>query len=133
MKQTIACLTLLVPDYDEAIAWFTRTLRFSLVEDVALGADKRWVLVEPPGSGGTRLLLVEPADERQAARIGEQAGGRVFLFLHTDDFWRDHAEMTARGVHFLESPREEPYGRVAVFEDQWGNRWDLLQPSGATD
>ena len=129
MKQSIAQLTLIVPDYDEAIAWFTQTLSFSLIEDVALGHGKRWVLVAPPGSTGVRLLLAEPADERQAARVGDQSGGRVFLFLHTDDFWRDHARMKANGVHFAEVPRHEAYGWVAVFEDNWGNRWDLLQPA----
>jgi catechol 2,3-dioxygenase-like lactoylglutathione lyase family enzyme len=129
MKQSIACVTFIAPAYDEAIAWFTTALGFSLVEDVALGHGKRWVVVAPPGQGGTRLVLAEPADERQAARIGDQAGGRVFLFLHTDDFWRDHARMKARGVRFTEIPRNEPYGWVAVFEDKWGNRWDLLQPA----
>jgi catechol 2,3-dioxygenase-like lactoylglutathione lyase family enzyme len=122
-------VTLIVPDYDEAIAWFTEALGFLLVEDVALGHGKRWVLVEPPASAGARLLLAEPADEQQAARVGDQTGGRVFLFLHTDDFWRDHARMKANGVRFLEVPRNEAYGWVAVFEDNWGNRWDLLQPA----
>jgi catechol 2,3-dioxygenase-like lactoylglutathione lyase family enzyme len=129
MKHGIACVTFIAPAYDEAIAWFTEALGFSLVEDVALGHGKRWVVVAPPGAGGTRLVLAEPADERQAARIGDQAGGRVFLFLHTDDFWRDHARMKAKGVRFVEIPRHEPYGWVAVFEDNWGNRWDLLQPA----
>jgi catechol 2,3-dioxygenase-like lactoylglutathione lyase family enzyme len=129
MKQSIAQVTLIVPDYDEAIAWFTEALGFLLVEDVALGHGKRWVLVEPPASVGARLLLAEPADEQQAARVGDQTGGRVFLFLHTDDFWRDHARMKANGVRFLEVPRNEAYGWVAVFEDNWGNRWDLLQPA----
>jgi catechol 2,3-dioxygenase-like lactoylglutathione lyase family enzyme len=129
VKQSIGHVTLLVPDYDEAIAWFTQILNFSLIEDGALGAGRRWVVVEPAGSGGTRLVLAEPADERQAARIGDQTGGRVFLFLRTDDFQRDHSAMTARGVRFLEAPRREPYGWVAVFEDKWGNRWDLLQPA----
>jgi catechol 2,3-dioxygenase-like lactoylglutathione lyase family enzyme len=127
MKQSIGYVTLLVPDYDEAIAWFGDVLGFSLIEDKPLGAGKRWVLVAPPGMAGTGLVLAEPADERQEARIGDQTGGRVFLFLHTDDFWRDHASMTAKGVRFLEAPRDEVYGWVAVFEDKWGNRWDLLQ------
>jgi catechol 2,3-dioxygenase-like lactoylglutathione lyase family enzyme len=127
MKQNIGYLSFLVPNYDEAIAWFTQTLSFSLIEDTPLGEDKRWVLVAPPGPGGTRLLLAQPADERQRARIGDQSGGRVFLFLHTDDFWRDHEAMKAKGVRFLEAPRNEAYGWVAVFEDNWGNRWDLLQ------
>jgi catechol 2,3-dioxygenase-like lactoylglutathione lyase family enzyme len=130
VKQSIGYVTFLAPDYDEAIAWFTHALGFTLIEDIALGEGKRWVLVAPPGPGaGARLVLAEPADQRQAARIGDQGGGRVFLFLHTDDFWRDHALMQARGVRFLEAPRNEAYGWVAVFEDNWGNRWDLLQLS----
>jgi catechol 2,3-dioxygenase-like lactoylglutathione lyase family enzyme len=127
MKQNIGYVSFLVPDYDEAIAWFTQTLSFALIEDTPLGEGKRWVLVAPPGTGGTRLLLAQPADERQRARIGDQTGGRVFLFLHTDDFWRDHEAMKAKSVRFLENPRHEAYGWVAVFEDKWGNRWDLLQ------
>jgi catechol 2,3-dioxygenase-like lactoylglutathione lyase family enzyme len=127
MKQSIGNVTFLVPDYDEAIAWFTEALNFTLIEDVPLGEGKRWVLVAPPGLGGTRLLLAEAADAQQRARIGDQTGGRVFLFLHTDDFWRDHDAMKAKGVRFLEAPRNEAYGWVAVFEDNWGSRWDLLQ------
>jgi catechol 2,3-dioxygenase-like lactoylglutathione lyase family enzyme len=130
MKQSIGYVTFIVPTYDEAIAWFTEVLSFALIEDVALGHGKRWVLVAPPGDAGTRLVLAEPADENQAARIGDQTGGRVFLFLHTDDFWRDHALMKAKGVRFMEVPRNETYGWVAVFEDNWGNRWDLLQLTG---
>jgi catechol 2,3-dioxygenase-like lactoylglutathione lyase family enzyme len=126
MSQLIGYVTFLVPDYDEAIAYFTEALGFALIEDTPLGGGKRWVLVGPAG-GGTRLLLAQPGDERQAARVGDQTGGRVFLFLHTDDFWRDHAMLSAKGVRFLETPRDEPYGWVAVFEDRWGNRWDLLQ------
>jgi len=132
MKQSLGCMTFVVPGYDEAIAWFTQAMGFALVEDIDLGHGKIWVLVAPRGGNGTRLLLAEAADERQAARIGDQAGGRVFLFLHTDDFWRDHARMKAKGVRFLEIPRNEPYGWVAVFEDIWGNRWDLLQPAEKT-
>ncbi len=127
MKQNIGYVTFIVPAYDEAIEWFTQTLGFSLVEDISLGHGKRWVLVAPPGSEGARLVLAEPADENQTARIGDQTGGRVFLFLHTDDFWRDHARMKSKSVRFLEVPRHEPYGWVAVFEDNWGNRWDLLE------
>lgn len=127
MSQTIGAVTFLVPDYDEAIAYFTETLGFGLVEDTPLTPGKRWVLVAPPG-GGARLLLAKAADDRQAARIGDQTGGRVFLFLHTDDFWRDHRRLRAKGVRFVETPRDESYGWVAVFEDCWGNRWDLLQP-----
>jgi catechol 2,3-dioxygenase-like lactoylglutathione lyase family enzyme len=132
MKQNIGYVTFLVPDYDEAIVWFTQTLSFALIEDTPLGEGKRWVLIAPPGSGGTRLVLAQPADERQRARIGDQTGGRVFLFLHTDDFWRDHDAMKAKGVRFLEIPRHEAYGWVAVFEDKWGNRWDLLQLADST-
>ena len=128
MKQRIGYVTLIVPNYDEAIAWFADALGFSVIEDIPLGHGRRWVLVEPPGAGGgARLVLAEPTDEQQTARIGDQTGGRVFLFLHTDDFWRDHARMKAKGVRFMEIPRNEAYGWVAVFEDVWGNRWDLLQ------
>jgi catechol 2,3-dioxygenase-like lactoylglutathione lyase family enzyme len=126
VKQSIGALTFLVSDYDEAIAYFTETFGFLLVEDTPLEPGKRWVLVAPPG-GETRLLLAKAADQNQVARIGDQSGGRVFLFLHTDDFWRDHARLVAKGVRFLETPRDEPYGWVAVFQDRWGNRWDLLQ------
>jgi catechol 2,3-dioxygenase-like lactoylglutathione lyase family enzyme len=122
----ITHFTYLVRDYDEAIAWFSRGLGFRLVEDTDLGGGKRWVLVEPDG-GGVRLLLAKAAGE-QADHIGKQGGGRVFLFLETDDFGRDHAAFGARGVHFIEPPRHEPYGTVAVFEDLYGNRWDLIEP-----
>jgi catechol 2,3-dioxygenase-like lactoylglutathione lyase family enzyme len=127
MKQNIGYVSFLIPDYDEAIAWFTGVLNFKLVEDTPLGHGKRWVLAQPPGSSGTLLVLAQPEDAQQAARIGDQTGGRVFLFLHTDDFWRDHAVLKAKGLRFLEVPRNEAYGWVAVFEDNWGNRWDLLQ------
>ncbi len=122
----LAHLAFLVRDYDEAIAWFTRMLGFALVQDSDLGSGKRWVLVEPP-DGGVRLLLARAATPEQAAFIGKQGGGRVFLFLETDDFARDHAAFTARGVRFLEPPRREAYGTVAVFEDLYGNRWDLIE------
>ena len=128
MEQSLACVTLVVRDYDEAVAWFTRTLRFTLVEDTPLGAGKRWVVVSPPGSSRTKLLLARAAKPEQVARVGDQTGGRVAFFLHTDDFARDHAEMRARGVRFVEGPREEAYGTVAVFEDLYGNRWDLVEP-----
>jgi catechol 2,3-dioxygenase-like lactoylglutathione lyase family enzyme len=128
MKRTIGALCLLVRDYDEAIAFYTRALGFALVEDTAMGGDRRWVLVEPSGSGGARLLLAKAKNEEERAAVGRQSGGRVFLFLHTDDFARDHAEMSAKGVRFCESPREEAYGTVAVFEDLYGNKWDLLMP-----
>jgi catechol 2,3-dioxygenase-like lactoylglutathione lyase family enzyme len=123
----VATVSVLVADYDEAIAWYRDRLGFRLVEDVAMGDGKRWVVVSP-GEGGARLLLARAADERQAARIGDQTGGRVFLFLETDDFHRDHARMLAAGIRFREPPRAEPYGTVAVFEDLCGNLWDLLQP-----
>lgn len=123
----IATVSLVVRDYDEAIAWFRDRLGFDLIEDVDLGAGKRWVVVAA-GSGGARLLLAEPANDAQAARIGDQTGERVFLFLETDDFHRDHARMSDKGVRFRETPREEAYGRVAVFEDLYGNLWDLLEP-----
>ncbi len=127
MKQHLAYLTFLVRDYDEAITWFTRVLRFELREDAPCGAGKRWVRVAPPG-GGPGLLLAKAATSGQEAAVGRQAAGRVFLFLHTDDFRRDHAEYMARGVKFAEDPREEVYGTVAVFLDLYGNKWDLIQP-----
>ena len=127
MNRRLAALTLLVPDYDEAIAWFTQKLDFALVEDVAIGAGKRWIVMSP-GPGGAQIVLARPGDGRQRARIGDQTGGRVMLFLHTDDFARDHAAMRARGVHFVEAPRAEAYGTVAVFADAWGNLWDLIEP-----
>jgi catechol 2,3-dioxygenase-like lactoylglutathione lyase family enzyme len=127
MMQTLGYIALVVRDYDEALAFFTRTLNFRLIEDTRLSADKRWVLVAPPGSQGTNLLLARAATPEQASRIGNQTGGRVFLFLHTDDFWRDYKEMIAREVKFTRPPSEEPYGTVAVFEDLYGNQWDLLQ------
>ena len=128
VKQRFFQTTFLVRDYDEAIAWFTRVLRFELREDAPRGAGKRWVRVEPSG-GGPGLLLAKAATPEQEAAVGRQAGGRVFLFLHTDDFWRDHAELTARGVQFTEAPREETYGTVAVFLDLYGNKWDLIEPA----
>src|SRR5580692_12574194 len=128
MKQTLGHIALIVRDYDEALDFFTRTLNFKLIEDTRLSKDKRWVLIAPPGSQGTNLLLAQASTPEQAARIGNQTGGRVFLFLHTDDFGRDYREMKARGVKFLEAPRQEVYGTVAVFEDLYGNKWDLLEP-----
>jgi catechol 2,3-dioxygenase-like lactoylglutathione lyase family enzyme len=131
--QTISAVALVVHDYDEAIQFFTRRLRFAVEEDTALSPLKRWVVVCPPG-GGTALLLAKAASPEQAARVGDQTGGRVFLFLQTDDFWRDYQDMQGRGVRFTEGPREEGYGTVAVFLDLYGNRWDLVQhrPTGAT-
>jgi catechol 2,3-dioxygenase-like lactoylglutathione lyase family enzyme len=125
--QTLGQVALVVRDYDEALAFFTRTLNFRVVEDTRLSEDKRWVLIAPPGSQGTSLLLARAATPEQASRIGNQTGGRVFLFLHTDDFWRDYREMIARKVKFIREPQEEAYGTVAVFVDLYGNLWDLLE------
>jgi lactoylglutathione lyase len=127
MGQNIGYAALVVREYDEAIKFFTQALGFTLVENTDLGQGKRWVLVAPPGSGGTRLLLARAVNPEQSSRVGNQTGGRVFLFLHTDDFWRDYHAMKERGVKFRETPREETYGTVAVFEDLYGNKWDLLQ------
>jgi catechol 2,3-dioxygenase-like lactoylglutathione lyase family enzyme len=128
MRQSIAHVALVVRDYDEAIAFFTQKLHFVLVEDLYQPEqDKRWVVVAPPGSGGTTLLLARASQPEQEPFIGKQAGGRVFLFLSTDDFWRDYHEMVDRGIRFVRPPSEQPYGVVAVFEDLYGNRWDLIQ------
>jgi catechol 2,3-dioxygenase-like lactoylglutathione lyase family enzyme len=126
--RSIATVTVLVSDYDDAIAWYTGKLGFQLLADVDLGAGKRWVTVGP--ERGVRLLLAQAADAAQQGRVGDQAGGRVFLFLETDDFWRDHAAMTTHGVEFREAPRVEAYGTVAVFTDLCGNLWDLIEPNG---
>jgi catechol 2,3-dioxygenase-like lactoylglutathione lyase family enzyme len=122
----IAHVAFLVRDYDEAITWFTDKLGFTVLEDTVTGPGKRWVLVAPPGGSGASLLLARAATGEQAGMVGNQSAGRVFLFLHTDDFKRDHARMSAGGVRFLEEPREEHYGTVAVFQDLYGNKWDLL-------
>ncbi len=127
MSQRIGAIALLVRDYDEAIAYYTRVLGFDLIEDTPLPDEKRWVLVGPANGQGTALLLARAVGEAQTARVGNQTGGRVFLFLHTDDFHHDYDVMGARGVTFAEEPRHEPYGMVAVFVDLYGNRWDLLQ------
>ena len=128
MNQTIAHVALVVRDYDEAIAFYTQKLCFTLVEDTYQPEqDKRWVTVAPPGSRGTSLLLARASTPEQAELIGDQAGGRVFLFLQTDDFWRDPRAFTARGVQFVREPKEAEYGTVAVFLDLYGNRWDLVQ------
>jgi len=128
MPRSIAALALLVRDYDEAIAFYTDVLRFRLIEDTGLPGGKRWVVVAPRGDEGARLVLARAAHPDQVARIGDQTGGRVFLFLHTDDFAGDIAHMRARAVRFTEEPREEPYGTVIVFLDLYGNKWDLVQP-----
>jgi catechol 2,3-dioxygenase-like lactoylglutathione lyase family enzyme len=127
MAQTLGYVALVVRDYDEAIAFFTHALGFTLLEDTDLGQGKRWVLVGPANSRGTSLLLARAVNPEQTSRIGNQTGGRVFLFLHTDDFWNDYRGMKERGVRFRETPRDEEYGTVAVFEDLYGNAWDLLQ------
>lgn len=130
MSQSLARVSLVVRDYDEAIAFFTGSLGFNLVEDTPLSDSKRWVVVAPQGPGGTGLVLAKAATPRQGDRVGDQTGGRVGFFLHTDDFVRDYDAMKSRGVHFVEEPRKEPYGRVAIFEDLYGNRWDLLELEG---
>jgi catechol 2,3-dioxygenase-like lactoylglutathione lyase family enzyme len=129
MTQAIATIALVVGDYDEAIAFYRDRLGFALIADTPLGGGKRWVLVAPAG-GGARLLLAQADGPEQQARIGDQTGGRVGFFIETDDFERDHAAYTARGVRFLEPPRHEAYGSVAVFADLYGNKWDLIQPKG---
>jgi catechol 2,3-dioxygenase-like lactoylglutathione lyase family enzyme len=129
MRQHIGYISLLVRDYDEAISYFAGQLGFELVEDTKLGNDKRWVLIAPSGSQETRILLAKAVTADQSQRVGRQAGGRVFLFLHTDDFWRDYEAYRSKGVLFREEPRVESYGTVAVFDDLYGNRWDLLQRS----
>lgn len=131
MPQHLAAIALLVPDYDEAIAYYTGKLGFELIEDTVLSASKRWVLVAPPGGTGTRLLLAKAANPAQTAAIGDQAGGRVLFFLHTDDFDRDYARYRAAGVDFTEQPRDEVYGKVVVFRDAYGNKWDLVEKPAA--
>jgi len=126
-SRRLATVSILVRDYDEAIAWYADKLGFELVEDVDLGEGKRWVIVTP-GKGGAGLLLAKAADEGQVMRIGDQTGGRVFLFFETEDFTRDHAAMLSKGVVFREAPRHEGYGIVAVFSDLYGNLWDLMEP-----
>ncbi len=128
MNRQLALATLLVDDYDRAIAWFTGALGFDLRQDQDLGNGKRWVVLAPSGDPGAGLLLARASTPEQQARIGDQTGGRVGFFLHTDDFARDHAAMLAAGVEFLEAPRHEAYATVAVFRDLYGNSWDLLEP-----
>lgn len=127
MTQTLALISYVVRDYDEAIAFFTTAMQFELIEDTPQG-DKRWVVVRPHGGSGSSLLLAKADTPEQAAAIGNQTGGRVFLFLHTDDFQRDYDYMRSHGIEFMEEPRHEVYGTVAVFKDLYGNKWDLLQP-----
>ncbi|GAB1531407.1 MULTISPECIES: VOC family protein [Brevibacillus] len=128
MIQSIVHIALVVKDYDEAIEFYTKKLHFTLVEDTYQPEqDKRWVVVSPPGSVGTTILLAKASKPEQEPFIGNQTGGRVFLFLNTDDFWRDYHEMVARGIQFVREPSEQPYGMVAVFQDLYGNLWDLLE------
>ncbi|MFC3531005.1 VOC family protein [Vogesella facilis] len=132
MRQSLGLVSLLVRDYDEALAFFVGKLGFVLVEDSYLAAqDKRWVVVSPPGAGESRLLLARASSDERLSRIGAQSGGRVFLFLYTDDFARDYARYQAAGVEFVHPPRQEAYGTVAVFQDLYGNLWDLLQPAAS--
>ena len=127
MQEQIVQLALVVKDYDEAIAFYTQKLGFKLLEDTALNEHKRWVRVAPPGASETALLLAKAAKPEQVAAIGQQTGGRVFLFLKTNQFWEDYNRMKEAGVHFHETPRSEPYGNVVVFEDLYGNKWDLIE------
>ncbi|MCQ4088375.1 VOC family protein [Saccharibacillus sp. JS10] len=128
MIQSIVHIALVVNDYDEAIEFYTKKLHFTLVEDIDQPEqNKRWVVVAPPGSSGTTILLARASKPEQEPFVGNQAGGRVFLFLNTDDFWRDYREMVERGIEFVREPKEDSYGTVAVFKDLYGNLWDLLQ------
>ncbi|MBN1920738.1 MAG: VOC family protein [Anaerolineae bacterium] len=128
MVHSIASLTFLVRDYDEALVFFTGALRFTVLEDTPLGDGKRWVRVAPAGTSGAALLLAQAVGPEQSLRVGDQTGGRVFLFLETADFWGDYDHMRVHGVRFLEEPRNEAYGWVVVFMDLYGNKWDLIQP-----
>ncbi len=133
MPQHLALVCIVVNDYDEALAFYTEKLGFSLVEDTYQPAqDKRWVVIAPPGAKDSRLLLARASNDCQRARIGDQTGGRVFLFLYTDDVWRDFNAYKGRGVNFVQDPRTEDYGTVAVFQDLYGNLWDLIQPLNST-
>ncbi len=128
MKQYIAHFALVVKDYDEAIDFYTQKLNFELIEDTKQSEEKRWVVVKPKGATETAILLAKAANKEQESRVGNQTGGRVFLFLYTDDFWRDYNQMQEKGIKFIREPKEEIYGTVAVFEDLYGNLWDLLEP-----
>lgn len=127
IKQRIANISLLVESYDDAIDFYTKKLSFQLLEDSDMGAGKRWVLISPPNANGTNILLAKATNEQQSQAIGNQAGGRVFLFLQTNDFWRDYQQMKSQGVEFCEEPRIEEYGTVVVFKDLYGTKWDLLE------
>jgi catechol 2,3-dioxygenase-like lactoylglutathione lyase family enzyme len=129
MNQHLAHIALVVKDYDEAILFYTSQLNFTLIEDTKLSENKRWVLVKPKGDGSCMLLLAKAANEEQQTRIGNQTGGRVFLFLYTDDFWRDYNNYLQKGIEFVREPVTESYGTVAVFKDLYGNLWDLIEPT----
>ena len=131
IKQSISNIALVVEDYDDAIEFYTKKLNFQLIEDTDLGAGKRWVQISPPNSVGTNLLLAKASNAQQLQSVGNQAGGRVFLFLQTNDFWRDYEAMKSQGVEFTEEPRVEAYGTVVVFKDLYGTKWDLLQLNNA--
>jgi catechol 2,3-dioxygenase-like lactoylglutathione lyase family enzyme len=134
MRQSLALVSVVVRDYDEALKYYLGTLGFELVEDTHLPEQsKRWVVISPPGSIGTDILLARASNAEQSTRIGDQTGGRVFLFLYTDDFWRDYGRYQASGVLFVRPPKEEPYGTVAVFRDLYGNLWDLIEPKRDRD
>lgn len=128
MKQRLAHIAIVVKDYDEAIRFYTEKLDFTVVEDTVLSPTKRWVIIAPPGSAECSILLAKAANEEQDSRVGNQTGGRVFLFLHTDDFWRDYNKMVERNIEFVRLPSEEVHGTVAVFKDLYGNLWDFIQP-----
>ena len=129
MKQQLGQVALVVSDYDEAIRFYTQKHHFTLIEDTVLSNSKRWVVVAPPGSDGCRILLAKAVTDEQRSRVGNQTGGRVFLFLYTDDFDRDYSDMLSKGINFVRQPIEEPYGKVAVFKDIYGNLWDLIETS----
>jgi catechol 2,3-dioxygenase-like lactoylglutathione lyase family enzyme len=128
MKQHIARIAIVVDDYDDAIQFYTKKLKFTLMEDTVMSATKRWVVVAPQGATECAVLLAKAANDEQRSRVGNQTGGRVFMFLYTDDFWRDYNFMVAESVHFVRQPSEEDYGTVAVFEDLYGNLWDFIEP-----
>lgn len=132
MSQSLASVALLVKDYDEAIEFYTQTLSFNLIEDSHLSPQKRWVVIAPNGPGSCSIVLAKAASDKQQTRVGDQTGGRVFLFLHTDDIWRDYQELQSKGVNFVRAPADQNYGTVAVFEDLYGNLWDLIQPASIT-
>ena len=131
MLESLAAVTVLVPSYEEGLAFFRDVLGFEVLEDTPLSPSKRWVVVAPSPDTGAALVLAVPGDERQRIRVGDQTGGRVGFFLHSGDFWADYEKLLKRSVNFLETPRHEPYGLVAVFADPWGGKWDLLQPASA--